>query len=117
VNTYNLGAEADLQELISEDPQTALDLLLIRNMMEHRGIARRDLAREVGISNQWLSLALRGKAHRPNSPQYEALIYKLEAGITRITSSRGGIPKACCSSESYAGYRSILEFQGLGLND
>ncbi len=87
----------------AHDPEMTLRLMLIRLMVEHREIGLQELAKTIGSSREWVSMALLGKAYYESGPpetwkkndKAHAFLDKIEQGITAITDSRGGL---CCAT-------------------
>lgn len=81
-------------------PVLAVNVAMIRDMMKHRGINAKALAKEAGMSEgsvQALTTGRFGKTWTESNAL--AQLERIESAITAISDREGGIPEMCCGVE------------------
>ena len=93
----------NLLDLMDQDYLSFSRIVLIRLMMEHRGITTHDVAEYLGKYPGWVARVTGGRLLYWKHPESRTkAILEVEDAITGITEQRGGLPYAC--SCTLAGY-------------
>jgi len=92
------------------DVQSALRLLLVRDMMYHRELEAKDVATEAGCTVSWLYSLTSGSAwYRMSVMKLDEWLDKIEDAITSLSDSKGGVYGSCrCDPRSIDGIREVL---------
>lgn len=102
--------QARFLEIAQRDHQTALRLLMLRDMIFHRNLSVKALAEVAECSAEWLYSLIRGTAwYRMSLPKLDAWMDKLDSAITVLTDAKGGVYSACeCNPTSIEAIREVL---------
>lgn len=92
------------------DFQSALRILMARDMIYHRAIPIEDLASAIGCTKEAVYSLIRGASwYRISVPRLDHWLDLLEAAITTLTDKKGGVYASCeCDPSSIESIREVI---------
>ncbi len=103
----------ELKILEKLEPEDALRLWRLREMMDHRKITRQDIAKEIGSSEIWLRRVLTAAGETVTTPRRYARWLEwlsiIDSACYAITEARGGLQATCgCSDTALRDMKELL---------
>lgn len=102
-----LMSNAEVMVTSDEGFHVLMRIIMLRDIMDHRGFDRATVAKEAKLSNSYIGGALNGRLYIQRGPDLiHGVLDKLESAVTRLTDRRGML--CACSPGNRNHIRDIL---------